>query len=74
MGKGFVEPQLKETSDSKSNSSSVTSIDELTTSLINHFEDVPDPRATRTRKHLLKDILVIKVSPMATTAHGVSGD
>lgn len=70
MGKGFVQPQLTETSDSKTDSSPVTNIEQLTTSLINHFEDVPDPRATRTRRHLLKDILVIAVLAVIAGAEG----
>ena len=48
----------------------MTSIDKLTTNLINHFEDLPDPRTPRTKKHLLKDILVIAVLAVIAGAEG----
>lgn len=61
MGKGFAQPKTKEKLGSSSHSSPVTSIDKLTTNLINYFEDIPDPRTPRTKKHLLQDILAIAV-------------
>lgn len=70
MGKGFVQPQPEEQSGCSSYLSSVTSINKLTTNLINHFEDLPDPRVSRTRKHLLQEILVIAVLAVIAGAEG----
>ena len=35
------------------------SMQELQGSLSSYFDDVPDPRVNRTKRHLLKDILVM---------------
>ena len=70
MGKGFAQPKPEKKLGSSSHSSPVTSINKLTTNLINHFEDIPDPRTPRTKKHLLKDILVIAILAVIAGAEG----
>lgn len=44
------------------------SMQELQGALFSHFDDVPDPRVNRTKRHLLKDILVIAI--LSTIAGG----
>ena len=44
------------------------SMQELQGSLSSYFDDVPDPRVNRTKRHLLKDILVIAI--LSTIAGG----
>ena len=44
------------------------SMQELQGGLFSHFDDVPDPRVNRTKRHLLKDILVIAI--LSTIAGG----
>ncbi len=39
----------------------LTSVDEIQANLLNYVAELPDPRAQRTQKHLLKDILVISI-------------
>lgn len=70
MGKGFA--PLKPTKKSRSviNPSQVMTVSELQTSLSTYFEDIPDPRKARTRKHFLKDILVIAVLAVIAGAEG----
>lgn len=44
------------------------SMQELQGSLSSYFDEVPDPRVNRTKRHLLKDILVIAI--LSTIAGG----
>ncbi len=44
------------------------SMQQLQRGLLSHFDDVPDPRVNRTKRHLLKDILVIAI--LSTIAGG----
>ena len=48
----------------------LTEIHELQTSLPAYFEELPDPRVSRTKKHLLKDILVIAILAAIAGAQG----
>ncbi|WP_368009345.1 transposase family protein [Laspinema palackyanum] len=39
-------------------------------SLSNYFDDVPDPRVNRTKRHLIKDIMVIALLSTITGGDG----
>ncbi len=45
-------------------------INEVQAKLSGYFADLPDPRVSRTQKHLLKDILVIAVLAAIAGARG----
>ena len=68
MDKGFL--PARPTSKSKQSRSEAPpiSMQELQRSLSGYFDDVPDPRVNRTKRHLLKDILVIAI--LSTIAGG----
>jgi predicted transposase YbfD/YdcC len=48
----------------------LTSINEIQASLLTYLQDIPDPRVSRTQKHLLTDILVIAVLAVIAGAKG----
>ena len=60
MGKGFV-PVKSKKEKSRAKRPELTPIDEIQANLSSYFTDVKDPRVKRTKKHLLKDILVIAI-------------
>ena len=45
-------------------------INQIQASLPNYFQELPDPRVSRTKKHLLKDILVIAILAVIAGAQG----
>ena len=45
----------------------LTSINEIQASLLTYLQDIPDPRVSRTQKHLLTDILVIAILAVVAT-------
>ncbi len=45
-------------------------IAQIQADLSNYFHDIPDPRVNRTKKHLLKDILVITILAVIAGAEG----
>jgi predicted transposase YbfD/YdcC len=65
MDKGFLPAQPRSKLLKKP---SPISMQELQGSLSSYFDDVPDPRVNRTKRHLLKDILVIAI--LSTIAGG----
>ena len=65
MDKGFLPARLRSKLLKKP---SPISMQELQGSLSSYFDDVPDPRVNRTKRHLLKDILVIAI--LSTIAGG----
>lgn len=48
----------------------VAEIREIQQSLVKHFGDIKDPRVERTKKHQLKDILVIAILAVIAGAQG----
>lgn len=70
MGKGFIVDTGRQKSNSPLNKSLVRSTKELETSLLSYFDEIPDPRAERTRKHLLKDIIIIAILAVIAGAEG----
>ncbi len=58
MSKGFALLKAKPEK-SSAKKAKLTPISQIQTDLSSYFNDIPDPRAKRTKKHLLKDILVI---------------
>ena len=48
----------------------LTSINEIQASLLTYLQDIPDPRVSRTQKHLLTDILVIAILAVIAGAEG----
>lgn len=70
MGKGFIVDTGRQKSNSPLKKSRVRSTKELETSLLSHFDEIPDPRAERTRKHLLKDIIIIAILAVIAGAEG----
>lgn len=48
----------------------LTEIHKIQASLSTYFEELPDPRVSRTKKHLLKDILVIAILAVIAGAQG----
>lgn len=70
MGKGFTVDTTSPKSHTPLNKSRVRSTKELETSLLSYFDEIPDPRAERTRKHLLKDIIIIAILAVIAGAEG----
>jgi hypothetical protein len=60
MGKGFapVKSEIEKVSFKKTR---LTPIEQIQANLSGYFTDIPDPRVSRTKKHLLKDILVMAI-------------
>ena len=48
----------------------LTPIAEIQANLSHYFSEIKDPRVTRTKKHLLKDILVIAILAVIAGAEG----
>ncbi len=69
MGKGFVPVKVKpEKPPAKSRK--LTPISQIQADLSSYFNDIKDPRVKRTKKHLLKDILVIAILAVIAGAEG----
>ena len=70
MTKGFA-PVLKlEREERRKNPIPLTPINEIQANLLDYVSDIPDPRVPRTKKHLLKDILVIAILAVIAGAEG----
>ncbi len=69
MGKGFA-PVKTEKEKSRPKRPELTPIDEIQNNLSSYFSDIKDPRVNRTKKHLLKDILVIAILAVIAGAEG----
>nr|MDJ0718290.1 ISAs1 family transposase [Prochloraceae cyanobacterium] len=69
MGLGFAPVKL-EKKKSRAKRPELTPIDEIQANLSSYFTDVKDPRVKRTKKHLLKDILVIAILAVIAGAEG----
>jgi predicted transposase YbfD/YdcC len=68
MDKGFAPIQATSKSKSGLNKNQPLSMGKLQGSLSHYFDDVPDPRINRTKRHLIKDIIVIAL--LSTIAGG----
>ncbi|MFN6185413.1 MAG: ISAs1 family transposase, partial [Microcystis sp.] len=70
MGKGFAPVLLTGNNAQLKPELPLTSIHEIQASLLTYLQDIPDPRVSRTQKHLLTDILVIAVLAVIAGAEG----
>lgn len=68
MDKGFLPARPTSKSKQPRSEAPPISMQELQGSLSSYFDDVPDSRVNRTKRHLLKDILVIAI--LSTIAGG----
>ncbi|MEB3828502.1 ISAs1 family transposase [Phormidium sp. CCY1219] len=69
MTKGFASRKPDKKAQSQVSPQPLT-IPELKTNLSTCFDDIPDPRAERTKLHLLKDILVIALLSTISGGNG----
>ena len=69
MGKGFA-PIKAQPKKPAAYSAKLTSISQIQTDLSSYFNEIKDPRVKRTKKHLLKDILVIAILAVIGGAEG----
>lgn len=69
MGKGFA-PVKAKPEKSLVKSVKLTPISQIQSDLLSYFNDIKDPRVNRTKKHLLKDILVIAILAVIAGAEG----
>ena len=70
MGKGFAPVLPRENKAQLKPELPLTSINEIQASLLTYLQDIPDPRVSRTQKHLLTDILVIAILAVIAGAQG----
>ena len=69
MGKGFVSVKAK-SKKTAAKTAKLTPISQVQANLSSYFNDIKDPRVKRTKKHLLKDILVIAILAVIAGAEG----
>ncbi len=69
MGKGFGNVKAKQDK-SAAKQPELTPIDRIQADLPDYFTEIKDPRVDRTKKHLLKDILVISILAIIAGAEG----
>ena len=69
MGLGFAPVKL-EKEKPLVKKTKLTPIDQIQANLSDYFTDIRDPRVSRTKKHLLKDILVIAILAVIAGAEG----
>ena len=69
MGKGFA-PVKAKPAKPLAKSVKLTPISQIQADLSSYFNDIKDPRVKRTKKHLLKDILVIAILAVISGAEG----
>ncbi len=69
MELGFA-PVKSEKEKSRTKRPKLTPLDQIQANLSGYFSDIRDPRVSRTKKHLLKDILVIAVLAVIAGAEG----
>lgn len=70
MGKGFAPISQAEKRTQSPKKPQLNTIDEIQANLSEYFTDIPDPRVSRTQKHLLKDIIVIAILAVIGGAEG----
>jgi hypothetical protein len=72
MSEGFKtkSAQAKKSDRHQRKPKEVASIGAIQQSLVEHFEDIKDPRIERTKKHQLTDILVIAILAVIAGAQG----
>ena len=69
MGKGFA-PTLAKPEKPAAYSTKLPPISQIQADLSSYFNNIKDPRVNRTKKHLLKDILVIAILAVIGGAEG----
>jgi predicted transposase YbfD/YdcC len=69
MASGFASAQGEQAKQS-AKPAQLTPIAEIQANLSSYFSEIKDPRVTRTKKHLLKDILVIAILAVIAGAEG----
>lgn len=69
MGKGFASIKSKPEKNPVKKAK-LTPISQIQTDLFSYFNNIKDPRVKRTKKHLLKDILVITILAVIAGAEG----
>jgi predicted transposase YbfD/YdcC len=69
MGKGFA-PVKAKPEKPLAKRAKLNPISQIQADLSNYFADIKDPRVSRTKKHLLKDILVIAILAVIAGAEG----
>ncbi len=69
MGKGFA-PIKTQPKKPAAKSPKLTPISQIQANLSSYFNEIKDPRVNRTKKHLLKDILVIAILAVIGGAEG----
>jgi predicted transposase YbfD/YdcC len=70
MGQGFALSSPDENKAQSNPQEQPITINEIQANLSGYFADIPDPRVSRTKKHLLKDILVIAILAAISGAEG----
>ena len=61
MGQGFALSSPDENQTQSTPQEQPININEIQANLSSYFADLPDPRVSRTQKHLLKDILALAI-------------
>ena len=67
MATGFAPVLEPEKKAQQPTTGPLTPINEIQARLLNYVQDIPDPRVSRTQKHLLTDILVIAILTVVAT-------
>ena len=67
MATGFAPVLEPEKKAQQPTTGPLTPINEIQARLLNYVQDIPDPRVSRTQKHLLTDILVIAILAVVAT-------
>ena len=70
MGQGFALSLLDENQTKSNPQGQPMTINEIQANLSSYFADIPDPRVSRTQKHLLKDLLAIAILAVIGGAEG----
>lgn len=70
MAKGFAPVLKSQREERRIKTPQLTPIKEIQANLLDYIADIPDPRVSRTKKHLLKDILVIAILAVIASAQG----
>lgn len=70
MATGFAPVLEPEKKAQQPTTGPLTPINEIQARLLNYVQDIPDPRVSRTQKHLLTDILVIAILAVVAGAQG----
>lgn len=70
MGKGFTSSNQAIKKAESTKKVQLTTINEIQANLSDYFANIPDPRVSKTQKHLLLDILVIAILAVIAGAEG----